>query len=181
MIRMGAFSNWQKYVVRQRRPETGCIPTGYEMILHAADCKGVNFETFQDEFDLDKNLKHGEQPQNNFESVAKAIQTKYPYIHFNHVGYAKGEGQTKLAMVEQMISRRLPVLISLALTPFNRRGWHIMPVVDLSHDALTFLWRVDQNGNLETMTLDKKDFVAIHERYEGGNDIAYLEKLKSDE
>ena len=76
IIQMSAFPNWQQHVVKQKRNQTGCIPTGYEVVLRASGYKGVNFETFQDEFDLDKNLKPGEQPQNNFETVAEAIQLK---------------------------------------------------------------------------------------------------------
>jgi hypothetical protein len=87
---MSAFPNWQQYIVKQQRPATGCIPTAYELILRADNREGVNFETFQDEFDLDKDLRPGEQPRNNFESVAEAVQKKYPGIHFKHIGFPKG-------------------------------------------------------------------------------------------
>ena len=176
---MSAFPDWQKYAVKQKRNETGCIPTGYEMILRAADCKNVNFETFQDEFDLDKNLRLGERPQNNFESVADAVKTKYPDIQFKHIGFEKGEGQKKLAAVEKMISQKLPVLISLALAPFGGRGWHIMPVVDSNEGSLTLLWVVDDKLGPQTKTITKTDFVRVHESCEGGNDIAFLERSQN--
>jgi hypothetical protein len=57
--KMSAFPDWQGCIVKQKRRETGCIPTGYEMILRAAGINHVTFDTFQDEFDLDKNLKPG--------------------------------------------------------------------------------------------------------------------------
>ena len=177
---MSAFPNWQRYVVEQRRPATGCIPTGYEVILRAANCTGINFDTFQDDFDLDKGLKPGQQPQNNFETVAQAIQAKYPDIHFKHVGFQKGEGQKKLALVDKLIGQRLPVLVSLSRRllshPYGGGGWHIMPVVDASSDDLTLLWCLDGNKAPHTIALKKADFVAIHEKCEGGDDIAYLER-----
>ena len=173
---MSAFPNWQQHAVKQKRNQTGCIPTGYEIILRAASCKGVNFETFQDEFDLDKDLKPGERPRNNFETVAEAIRAKYPGIHFKHIRFAKGEGQKKFEAVESMISKKLPVLISLALAPFGGRGWHIMPVVDSTVDTLTLLWVVDENGVPQTKIIPKKDFVIVHESCEGGDDIAFLER-----
>lgn len=150
------------------------------MILRAANWKGVNFETFQDDFDLDKELKPGQQPQNNFDSVAQSIQAKYPGIRFKHVGFQKGEGQKKLAVVEDLIRQRLPVLVSLARVllspPYGGGGWHIMPVVDASNDALTLLWSVDDNNSPHTITLTKADFVMIHDKCHGGDDIAFLEK-----
>lgn len=108
--------------------------------------------------------------------MAEAIQSKYSDIHFKHVGFAKGEGQKKLEAVESMISKKLPVLISLALAPFNGRGWHIMPVVDSTDDTLTLLWMVDENGVPQTKTITKKDFVTVHESCEGGDDIAFFER-----
>lgn len=146
------------------------------MILRAAGINHVAFDTFQEEFDLDKNLISGQQPRNDFESVAQAIQNKYPDVRFKHVSFAKGDGQKKLEAVEGMISERIPVLISLALAPFDGRGWHIMPVVDSSADSLTFLWGVDVNGAPSIRIMKKADFVRIHDKCRGGDDIAFLER-----
>jgi len=52
---MAAFPDWGKYVISQRRPRTGCIPTGYEILIRAAGIPGIDMNTFQDDFDLDKN------------------------------------------------------------------------------------------------------------------------------
>lgn len=54
---MSVFPNWQNFAVHQRRSRSGCIPTGYEMILRAAAADGVDFAKFQDDFDLDINLE----------------------------------------------------------------------------------------------------------------------------
>jgi hypothetical protein len=100
---MSAFPNWQQHVVKQKRSATGCIPTGYEVILRAAGCNHVDFNSFQDEFDLDKELKPGDDPHNDFESVARAINAKYPDICFKHRGFLRDEGEKKLAAVEKLI------------------------------------------------------------------------------
>jgi hypothetical protein len=139
-------------------------------------CNSVDFITFQDEFDLDKDSQLGDRPRNSFESVARAVQAKYPEVRFTRRAFVKGEGQKKLEAVQIMISRQQPVLISLALAPFKGKGWHIMPVVDSSADELTLLWGVDEAGTPQTRLLAKKDLVSIHENFDGGDDIAYLDK-----
>ena len=131
------FPNWQEYAIRQRRFETGCIPTGYEMILRAVGAENIDFESFQDDFDLDKEIKPGENPRNNFESVANAVQHKYPAIRFRRKAFEKGE--EKLAFVENCLAKRQPILVSIANKPFGGEGWHIMPVVDATDDELVLL------------------------------------------
>lgn len=172
---MSAFPDWQKYAVRQKRDGTGCIATGYEMLLRAAGVEGIAFSTFQDDFDLDKDLKFGEKPRNDFESVAEAVNAKYPHVRFKKVGFAKGDGSSKLNAIEEMITKHKPVLISLALAPWNGSGWHIMPVVDSSGDFLLLLWGVNAAGILETRRLKKSQLVLIHDRFAGGDDIAFFE------
>ena len=54
---MSAIPNWNQYVVKQRSAAIlVAIPTGYEILLRAANVEGVNFETFQNDFDLDKSM-----------------------------------------------------------------------------------------------------------------------------
>jgi hypothetical protein len=60
------FPDWQKYAVPQRYPLTGCIPTGYEIILRARGIDGIDYTTFQERFDLDKDLPEGAPQGNNF-------------------------------------------------------------------------------------------------------------------
>ena len=172
---MSVFPDWQKYAVPQKRLNSGCIPTGYEIILRAAGMKGIDFSTFQDDFDLDKDLQPGQQYQNNFESVANVIKSKYPHVNLKKEDFAKGQGQLKLKTIEQMLLKKKPVLISLALAPFGKRGWHIMPVVDASDDDLTLLHGTLGNGQFQLMDIEKSAFVKIHDQYDGGNDIAFLE------
>ena len=168
---MSAFPDWKKFAVHQRRDGTGCIPTGFEMLLRAAGAKNINFATFQDDFDLDQ---HGGTPQNHFVSVGDAIKKKYPKVEFTCEVFPKGKGAEKLAKVEEMIQKKMRVLISLALTPAG--GWHIMPVVDLDLDSFTLLHHVDNVGLPQTQTVTKSDFVLRHDKWNGGEEISYLAK-----
>lgn len=172
---MNAFPGWQNYAVHQRRAKTGCIPTCYEILLRAAGVTGIDYASFQDNFDLDQ---YGGAPRNNFISVAEEVQKNYPFVKFTCDSFAKGDGDKKLARVEDLISTRKPVIVSLANAPFGGLGWHIMIVVDATEDDLTLLDYVDGNGRANTRTISKKWFVSIHDHYPGGDEIAYLPNLK---
>src|SRR6266536_23387 len=114
---MSTFPNWQEYVVAQRRPNSGCIPTGYEMLLRAANVKGIDFSTVQEDFDFDKNLQNNDFPKNNFELVANAINERYSHVHFRVDVFSKGAGLDKLHFVENSINHQQLVLISLNMQP----------------------------------------------------------------
>lgn len=141
-----AFPDWIRFAVRQRRAMSGCIPTGYEILLRAAGVEGVDLDSFQDEFDLDQDLAAGMQPRNNFESVAQAVKAKYPHLSFRRIGFKTGAD--KLAFVEARIAQQQPVLVSLSLAgvQLGALGWHIMPVVDASAKQLTLLHSVLLDG-----------------------------------
>jgi hypothetical protein len=174
---MSAFPNWEQYAMPQKRPESGCIPTGYEMLLRAAKVPGINFATFQDEFDLDKNRQPHEQPRNNFDTVANAINAKYNNIKFVRTAFPKGEGARKLTFVEEQISKGRFVLISLSMERFHQPGWHIMPVIDMNDNDLFLLHHTEANGKKFILTLKKSEFIDIHNNCAGGDDIAYLKDL----
>jgi hypothetical protein len=168
---MSAFPDWAKFAVHQRRAGSGCIPTGFEMLLRAAGAKGIDFARFQDDFDLDQ---HGGQPQNHFVSVGNAIRKQYPNVEFTCDFFPKGKGSDKLARVEELVHLKKPMLVSLALTPAG--GWHIMPVVDSDSDSLTLLHHVDKAGTPQTLKVQKDDFVHRHDNWNGGEEISYLAK-----
>ncbi|MCB7130377.1 MAG: hypothetical protein J3T61_12665 [Candidatus Brocadiales bacterium] len=172
---MSAFPDWEQYAVPQHRVQTGCIPTGYEMILRAAGVEAINFETFQDEFDLDKDIKPGQQPKNNFTSVADAVRRRYPQANFKCECFPDREGIKKLCLIEERIKQQQPVLISLALEPFGKKGWHIMPVVDSTDDELILLKIMSPNGSKEICKLPKNELIRIHDNYAGGKDVGYLD------
>lgn len=163
---MSVFPDWKKYAVPQKRDKTGCIPTGYELLLRAANIQGINYQNFQDEFDLEYK-KIG---VNNFVTVANTIKNQYPHVdilvkHFK-------TGNEKLKFVEKYITNKKPILISLTLT--SNGGWHIMPVVDLDKENLFLLVVVYPNKLFKTMKIAKNEFVRRHDDWPGGNDVAFL-------
>jgi hypothetical protein len=173
---MSTIPDWEKFIVPQKRPNSGCIPTGFEILLRAAGIEGINYETFQDEFDLDKDRKPQEQPKNDFDSVSLAVQKKYPNVNFKRISFPKGKGEEKLNFVEEQITKHRLILVSIALLPiFNVLGWHIMPVVDIDKDNLTLLYSVETNGRKQILKLKRLDFISIHNNFDGGDDVAFLE------
>lgn len=169
---MSAFPNWQQFAVHQKRLETGCIPTGYEMLLRASGATDIDFTTFQDDFDLDQH--GGGSPANHFVSVGEAIKKKYPKVEYVCLPFAKGKGNEKLDKVEEKIVNQQPVLISLAEAPDG--GWHIMPVVDSTSDSLILLRYVEKGGKFHIQTISKAEFVMRHDHWQGGEEIAYISK-----
>src|SRR5262249_7310832 len=149
--------------VPQRRQATGCIPARYEMILRSAGVQGIDFDAFQDEFDLDKDLPPDAPGVNHFGSVAAAVNNKYPSVVFRHRGFPKAQGAAKLTFIENQLAARRPILISLALAPFGSLGWHVMPVVDADADTLTLLRAVLPNGQPDKLTIPKAELVQIHD------------------
>lgn len=173
---MSVFPNWQGFAVHQRRSQSGCIPTGYEMILRAAGAEGVDFSTFQDDFDHDIHLGSGQkEPQNNFSSVATSVRKRYPWVVFEQSSFASGA--EKVAFIDRMLADKKPVLISLAMKPFGGHGWHIMPIVDATKDQYLLLEFVECDGTPKTQWIDKTIVSNIHDTFDGGREIAYLADL----
>jgi len=170
-----AFPNWKRFAVRQRRPASGCIPTGYEMLLRAAKVEGIDLDSFQDDFDLDQHVGDGMLPRNNFDSVADAVRAKYPHVIFTNISFVTGA--EKLAFVERRVAAgQLPILVSLYMAAvFDvAPGWHIMPVVEATDDELTLLHSVLPDGRSQVLRVPKSELVRIHDQFPGGKEIAYL-------
>lgn len=162
---MSVFPDWQRYAVTQRDCETGCIPTSYEMILRARGIKGVNLDTFQDDFDLGP-------ASNHFGSVADAVRLRYPHVDFQWVDFP--DGKSKLEFVEDRLSRKEFTIISLANSPDGSQGWHIMPIVDMDSDDLCMLKYKHLNSTCDIERVPKSEFVRRHDEWPGGKEVAFL-------
>ena len=157
------------FVVQQRNPQSGCIPSGYEMLLRAGNVAGIGFESFQEDFDLGIE-------RNDFGSVAHAIMEGYPDVHLAHKPFDRGDGKRKLEFIEEFSNRGQPVLMSLYLMPFfGANACHIMLVVNSDEQNITLLHRLDENNVAHFLTLPKSELVRIHDQYDYGNDVAFLE------
>jgi hypothetical protein len=168
------FPGWQQFAVHQRRTATGCIATGYEMLLRAAKVGGINYDSFQDDFDLDINLGRGQtQPKNNFVSVAQAVKQKYPLIQFEQQSFTTGA--EKNLFIDRCLAEQNPVLVSVTQVQGGQPvGWHVMPIVDMKLGSYLLLRVVQANGKPVTQWIDKSQLARIHDQYDGGKEVAFL-------
>ncbi len=126
---MSAFPEWEKYAVHQRRKATGCIPTSYEILLRSAGAENIDYDSFQDDFDLDR---HGGKPQNHFVPVAESVREKYPFVAFTCESFAKGDGSKKLERVKISSRKSSPSLFRLLMSHLAELAgtswlWSIQP------------------------------------------------------
>jgi len=163
---MAELPNWNRYLVVQRDPELGCIPTGYEWMLRTVEFPGIDFAGFQDEFNLQANGRGA----NDFISIANAVQAKYPEVKIEHREFASGEEKTAFARC--LIEKGIPCLLSLALQPFG--GWHIVPVIYIDDSVMKTIWSVDADGRLAICELSLDDIIHRHNHWAGGKDMAWL-------
>lgn len=164
---MPELRNWNTTLVIQRDPELGCIPAGYEWLIRYMGIKGVDFNHFQEEFNLQAQGK----AENNFDSVAKAVELGYPYVRIKWKSFKNGSD--KVSFVEDLIVRNTACLISLALSP--RGGWHIVPVIGFDLHDLRLIWVVDSASRPRIEEIAKMDVIWRHDNWPGGNDVAWLD------
>lgn len=165
---------WRGIVVRQRYP-TGCIPTGYEWVIKYLDIKGIDLETFQEDFDIQR---MGE-CMNTFVTIAEKIEQRYPFLDIRVECF--DQGIEKIRVMKSLIARDAPCLISLALHGFRtyegqviEGGWHIMPVVCISDLKMKMIHKGTENGN-EILERTIEEVIRRHEELEDGKDISWIE------
>lgn len=103
---MDIFPGWKTHIVPQKHKETSCIAWTYEVLLRIRGAEGVDYSTFQDEFDL--GAEH-----NHFGSVARDITSKYPNIRFEFE--VKSNGAEKIRFIEDLAARKIPIALSIPL------------------------------------------------------------------
>jgi hypothetical protein len=144
------------------------------MLIRAAGAVGIDYTTFQDEFDLDINLGSGQsEPRNNFGSVRDAVQAKYPHVRFEETSFPTGA--EKIAFIDARLAKHQPVLVSIRQVESGQpRGWHVMPVVDATDDSYLLLDVVHRDGTPRTRWMTKREVEHIHDNFEGGKEVAFL-------
>jgi len=167
---MEEYPNWQQLVVPQKNP-AGCIPWCYEMMLRAITAEGIQFESFQDEFDLNNIQKA---PVANFMNVAQAVESKYSGVKFRVREFAESDGPQKLAFIEKCFHAGRLVALSLALHRLmNYPNWHTMVVIGLDANDIMLLHSVRAAGPLR-WTLSRTMVEEVHRVDPGGKDVACL-------
>jgi len=151
------------------------------MLIRASGLADVDLKSFQDDFDLDKNLGPGDVPRNNFDSVASAVQSRYPSICFRRQAFPQGRGADKLAFIESSLAMSRPVLVSLSLQGAGLgMGWHIMLAIGDTDDDVLLLNGMRPDGKGVVLRVPKSELVRIHDHFPGGDDVAFLDHTRRD-
>jgi hypothetical protein len=162
---MAELSHWQGIVVPQRQ-ETGCIPTGYEWMIRYLGGKGVNLETFQEDFDL----QYRHEGDNSFVPIAQKVKERYPQVGIKIGGFPNGK--EKAEFIKKLIEEDVPCVMSIA-KPTG--GWHIVPVVSIDDTKIKVIWIANAFGN-QVCEYSITDVIFRHNNWSGGKDIAWIEK-----
>ena len=165
--------NWIAALSEQEKRATGCIPWSYEWMLRYK-ATGIDLSNFQQEFDLQA---AGKEP-NHFSSIAKAVSAKHPSIEFEWKVFPKGKGDEKLQELEKKVTAGNLCAYSLPLAALGMQtGWHIMPVVVIDDDHVTMVNAFHQSsGKAVLYKLPKSFLVHVHDKVQGGDEFAWLEK-----
>lgn len=158
---MAELTKWKSIKVQQEH-EISCIAAGYEWLLKYLGIENIDYSTFQTEF----NLQGRGIADNNFETIANAIENKYPNISFNFRDFT--HGNDKIIFIESLISMDNPCLISIANSPDG--GWHIMPVVYIDTNIIVCFDYGLQQINRYTIN----EIIYRHENWKGGKNIAWI-------
>lgn len=158
--------NWNKALVVQRDPILGCIPTGYEWMLRVCDFPEINFDRFQDEF----NIQATGIADNNFHTIAQAVQNRYPVVRIAHRDFQNGI--EKVEFVKHLVGNGIPCLLSLTLNPNG--GWHIMPIIYIDNGVVRTIRSVEANGQVYLCEYTLEDIINRHTNWPGGKDLAWL-------
>lgn len=167
---MDIFPGWKTHIVPQKHKETSCIAWTYEMLLRIRGAEGVDYATFQDEFDLGRDHNH-------FGSVASDIRSKYPNIQFEFE--VKPSGAEKIRFIEDLAARKIPIALSIPLEImppplFAAGGFHIVPVVAIDDDNIGVMWGVEDNGEPILIKFNKQQLAKVHDTFSGGKEVSFL-------
>jgi hypothetical protein len=162
---MPELKDWRNTLVMQENGQTGCIPVGYEWMIKYKNTEGVNFDTFQRDFDLGGD-------RNSFENVAREVMNCYPHITIHLRDFA--DGNEKVNFIQSLLEAGHPCLISYYFV--IRQTYHIMPVVYINEQRLEAIDYVEQiDPPIIKIFVERRDeVIRSHSRYPGGKDIAWL-------
>jgi len=164
---MPELKNWQEALVVQKDSMFGAIPAGYEWMGRFNKIEGVNFDTFQDDF----NLKAKGEGENNFDAIAQAVENKYPQMKIKRKSFV--EGLEKVDFIRKLIEKNIPCMVSLSLSR-KQVVIHEMPVFLCDDIYLRLVWRVEEGKKPDILRIEHDDTIHRHNNWGGGKDIAWL-------
>lgn len=162
--------------VRQKHPQTGCIPTCLEVLLRFGNTQGIDFETFQEDFDLERRGVG----DNNLGSVTSEVTATYPQARFQIEKFGQGRGQHKLNYLLDRLDAGLLTVASLVVMDRQVQGrrqvaCHMMPLIGRDGDRLLFAEFFDSEGVLHPRHFSEADVVQKHNGLAlTGDDVVHL-------
>jgi len=130
---------WEKNAAVQRKDDS-CVATGFEYLLRSAGVLGIDYATFQDEFDLGA--------LNDYPTVARAIERKYPDVRFAWSHFKSSEAS--MQFIERSIDERRPIVLGLRLSPGST---HIVPVLGYDDKWVYFLNLAHADGTKDVQAI----------------------------
>jgi len=160
--------NWQEALVVQKDSRNGAIPAGYEWMAKFNQIDGIDFDKFQEDF----NLKAKGEGENKFETVAEAVAKKYPQLKIKCKSFPSG--QEKVAFIRALLERNIPCMLSFSLSS-KQAVTHEMPVTSCDRLYMRLVWRVEEGKTPDMLRAALDDIIYRHNNWDGGKEIAWLE------
>lgn len=165
---MAELNEWQKALVVQKDGKLGAIVAGYEWMIRFNKVNSVDFDSFQDDF----NLHAKGEGQNTFGSIAKAVEKKYPHISIQHksIHYAR----EKIQFVKDLIDQNIPCMMKFAIS-YKENVAHEMPVVIYDERYMRFVWQVLDINNPNMLRVEYPDIGNRHIEWPEAREVAWLQ------
>ena len=167
---MSELTEWQKALVVQKDRKLGAIPAGFEWMIKLNGIEGVDFETFQDSF----NLQSKGDVQNTFGSVAEAVEGDYSHIKIKHKDFYNC--REKLDLIKDLIDRNVPCMMKFAISSKNNTA-HEMPVVIYDENYMRFVWQVVDAKKPDMLRVAYNDIIDRHYEWEEAREVAWLDPI----
>ena len=165
---MHFIKDWNLTVICQKY-ENGCIPAGIEWILRYFGINDIEFDGFQDEF----NLENKQIAVNKFKTIAEAVQKKYPQLNFEILEFDVSQAVKKIEKVKELLKEDNPPLYSITRF-YGKFECHVMPVIGFDEKFLYLLDFSDTCGNSIISRVDQKFLIKLHQVWEEGHDLMWL-------
>jgi hypothetical protein len=166
---MARLNDPDRVCVVQRNPFTGCIPAATEWILRYHGAEGINFDSFQEDFD--RFVLRGE--NNNFETVKGDVAGAHPHVELEVERFPKGDGAQKVARMEQLMAEDKACVLPL----FVPNGFHAVPVIEVDERIVRVRWMNHAANRDQTVTLPRAFVVNAHDKKNGGHELLVVKSV----
>ena len=147
--------------VVQRHKTTGDLPAAMEWMARFMEVADVDFDSFQEEFDLERRGMGA----NGLQTVPVFISRKYPQIRTSPEGFS--DAAAKLERIEEMLANQEPCLLPI----LTELGTLFAPVVEVTDDAIHVLRLAEEDGEQRVQAIARDELQSMHEASLAGRDL----------